>query len=104
AAGLPCGLGISLRGYRLLTAEGPVASLSARQTGPQQFSLRVDFPDGRHRSATLAGDETQLDARVIKWTPRAIELGAEPLYHVDRLSGRFREATQAAATTPSVVD
>ena len=45
AAALTCGLGISLRGYRLLTAEEPVASLSARQTGPQQFSLRVDFPD-----------------------------------------------------------
>jgi len=90
AAALTCGLGISLRGYRLLTAEAPVASLSARQTGPQQFSLRVDFPDGGHRSAALAGDEWQLDARVIKWTPRAIELGAEPLYRVDRLSGRFR--------------
>jgi hypothetical protein len=101
---LTCGLGISLRGYRLLTAEEPVASLSARQTGPQQFSLRVDFPDGSHRSAALNGDEWQLDARVIKWTPRAIELGAEPLYRVDRLSGRYRDATQAAATTPSVVD
>jgi hypothetical protein len=104
AAALTCGLGISLRGYRLLTTEEPVASLSARRTGPQQFALRVDFADGGHRSATLNGDEWQLDARVIKWTPRAIELGAEPLYRVDRLSGRFRDAAQAAATTPSVVD
>lgn len=104
AAALTCGLGISLRGYRLLTAEEPIASLSARKTGPQQFALRVDFPDGGHRSAALSGDEWQLDARVIKWTPRAIELGAEPLYRVDRLSGRYRDAAQAAATTPTVVD
>lgn len=104
AAVLTCGLGISLRGYRLLTAEEPIASLSARQTGPQQFALRVDFPDGGHRSAVLNGDEWQLDARVIKWTPRAIELGAEPLYRVDRLSGRYRDAAQAAATAPTVVD
>jgi len=104
AAALTFGLGLSLRGYRLLTAEEPVASLSARQTGPQKFSLRVDFPDGGHRSAALSGDEWQLDARVIKWTPRAIELGAEPMYRVDRLSGRYRDATQAASATPSVVD
>ncbi|HEX3122347.1 MAG TPA: hypothetical protein VHQ21_03530 [Rhodanobacteraceae bacterium] len=104
AAALTFGLGLSLRGYRLLTAEEPVASLSARQTGPQQFALRVDFPDGGHRSAALKGDEWQLDARVIKWTPRALELGAEPMYRVDRLSGRYRDAAQAASATPSVVD
>ena len=98
------GLGIALRGYRLLMAEEPIATLAARQTAPQQFALRLDFPDGSHRSANLSGDEWQLDARVIKWTPRAIELGARPLYRVDRLSGRFRNATQAAATMPSVVD
>lgn len=98
------GLGIALRGYRLLMAEEPIATLAARQTAPQQFALRLDFPDGSHRSADLTGDEWQLDARVIKWSPRAIELGARPLYRIDRLSGRFRGAEQAAATKPSVVD
>jgi len=98
------GLGIALRGYRLLMAEEPIATLAARQTAPQQFALRLDFPDGSHRSANLSGDEWQLDARVIKWTPRAIELGARPLYRVERLSGRFHAAAQAAAAPPSVVD
>lgn len=98
------GLGIALRGYRLLMAEEPIATLAARQTAPQQFALRLDFPDGSHRSANLSGDEWQLDARVIKWTPRAIELGARPLYRVERLSGRFHTAAQAAAAAPSVVD
>ena len=101
---LTCGLAVALRGYRLLTAEEPIATLAARQTAPQQFALRVDLADGTHRSANLQGDEWQLDARVIKWTPRAIELGARPLYRIDRLSGRFRDAAQAAAVTPSVVD
>lgn len=103
-AALAVGLGLALRGYRLLMAEEPIATLAARQTAPQQFALRIDFADGSHRSAALQGDEWQLDARVIKWTPRAIELGARPLYRVDRLSGRFRNASQAAATTPSIVD
>ena len=101
---LSAGLGLALRGYRLLMTEEPVATLTARQTASQQFALRIEFPDGSHRSAALRGDEWQLDARVIKWTPRAIELGAQPLFRVDRLSGRYRDATQAAAAPPSVVD
>jgi hypothetical protein len=98
------GLGLGLRGYRLMLAEEPIVNLSARQTAPQQFALRLDYPDGSHRSERLRGDEWQLDARVIKWTPQAIELGARPLYRVDRLSGRFRDATQAAGAQPSIVD
>jgi hypothetical protein len=85
-------------------AEEPIVTLEARQTAPQQFALRLDFPDGSHRSAALSGDEWQIDARVIKWTPRAIELGARPLYRVERLSGRYHDATQAAATRPTLVD
>ena len=96
-------LGTALIGYHRLTGEAPVASLTARQLGTQNFSVRLDFPDGSHQSAELRGDEWQLDARVIKWTPRAVMLGAQPLYRVDRISGRYRDAAQAQKTTSSVV-
>lgn len=96
-------LGTSLIGYQRLTGEVPVVSLTARQLGTQNFAVRVDFPDGSHESAELRGDEWQLDARVIKWTPRVVMLGAQPLYRLDRISGRYRDAAQAQATTPSVV-
>lgn len=99
---LLAGSGLALRGYALLSAEAPVAEIHARQLGPQWFGVRVDLPDGSHRSADLHGDEWQLDARVIKWAPRAVTLGAQPLFRVDRLSGRYREAAQAQATLPSV--
>jgi Kef-type K+ transport system membrane component KefB len=99
---LLAGLGLALRGYGLLTAEAPVANVQARQLGPQWFGVRVDFPDGTHRSADLRGDEWQLDARVIKWAPRAVALGAQPLFRVDRLSGRYRDATRAGATLPTI--
>jgi hypothetical protein len=100
---LSVGLGISLRGYRLLTQETHVATITSRELGPQQFAVRIDFPDGTHQSADLHGDEWQLDARVLKWTPRAIELGAKPAYRLDRLSGRYHDTTQAQITPPSVV-
>jgi hypothetical protein len=95
-------LGTALIGYHRLSGEVPVAALTARQIGPQDFALRVDFPDGSHQSAELHGDEWQLDARVIKWTPRAVVMGAQPLYRLDRISGRYHDPAQAKATTPSI--
>lgn len=96
-------LGTALIGYHRLSQEVPVASLTARQLGAQSFAVRLDFPDGSHESADLRGDEWQLDARVIKWTPRVVMLGAQPLYRLDRISGRYHDTTQAQAATPSVV-
>jgi len=103
AAAITAGLALAIRSYHLLSAEAPVATLTARQVGPQQFAVRIDLPDGTHQSAQLHGDEWQLDAHVIKWTPRAVTLGAQPLYRLDRLASRYRDAAQAQATPPSIV-
>ena len=46
--------------------------------------------DGRiDRLLGLRGDEWQLDARVITWKPPATILGLEPVYQLERLSGRY---------------
>jgi len=103
AAAICGGLALALRSYQLLSAETPIATLSARQLGPQQFAVRIDLPDGTQQSTELRGDEWQLDAHVIKWTPRAVALGAQPLYRLDRLTSRYRNTTQAQTTPPSVV-
>lgn len=99
---LACALSLSLDGYQRLVAEEPVATVGVRAFGPQQWAVRVDLADGSHESVQLAGDDWQLDARVIKWTPRAVSLGAQPLYRVERLSGRWRDTAKAQATPPSV--
>ena len=103
AAAICAGLGLAIRSYHLLSAETPIATLTARQLGPQQFAVRIDLPDGTHESAQLRGDEWQLDAHVIKWSPRAVALGAQPLYRLDRLASRYRDPEQARTTAPSVV-
>lgn len=96
--------GVTLRGYRLLVQETPVATIAAQQLSPQTFTVRADFPDATHAGGTLHGDEWQLDARVVKWKPAAVRFGAEPLFRVDRLSGRYRSAQQAQAQAPSLID
>jgi len=96
--------GFVLRGYRLLIHETSVALIGTRQTGPQEFAVSVEFPDGRSADGVLHGDQWQLDARVIKWKPVAVMMHAPPLFRIDRLSGRYREAGEAQTHPPSLID
>jgi hypothetical protein len=90
-------------GYRRLTAEALVATVDTREIAPQRYAVALELPDGTRRSAEIGGDEWQLDARVIKWDPRAVLLGAPTLYRLDRLSGRWRDAAKETETPKSVV-
>ena len=96
--------GSALLGYRRLTAETTIATLDARQLADQRFAVRLEYPDGTRRHVELAGDQWQLDARVIKWGPRAVVFGAPPLYRVDRLGGRYAVAAQERESPRSVVE
>jgi hypothetical protein len=95
--------GTALLGYRRLAAETPIASIETRALGNERFAIDIALPDGTRKTAEIAGDEWQLDARVIKWDPRAVVLGAPALYRLDRLSGRWRDAAKEAEAPKSVV-
>jgi len=95
------GLGTALIGYHRLVEETPVAKIDVRQIDAQHFALVLELPDGRSEQADLRGDEWQIDARVIKWQPRAVMLGAQPLYRLERISGRYRDIAQTTSTTPT---
>jgi len=41
------------------------------------------------RFFSLNGDEWQMDARVVNWKPPATLLGLDPIYQLERLSGRY---------------
>ena len=83
--------GAALLGWHRLTAEAPVARLETREISPQRYAVTIETPDGVRREVELNGDDWQLDAQVIKWKPRAVMLGAPPLYRLERISGRWRD-------------
>lgn len=83
-------LAISLHGYARLTDEVPVATISFRQTGAHAYTAQLVLADGRQQQLAVHGDEWQLDARVVKWAPWAVLAGLEPMYRLDRFSGRWR--------------
>lgn len=89
---------ISYLGYERLTEEQLVGVIEFSQSAPEEYTARLMI-DGRiDRLLILRGDEWQLDARVITWKPPATILGLEPVYQLERLSGRYssvgRERTE----------
>ena len=49
----------------------------------------------------LQGDEWQLDVRMIKWRNWLTFLGEDPLFRLERISGRYVLADQAVQNAPT---
>jgi len=86
---LSLGVSINLWSYYRLTAEAPVADVSIRQIAEREFALELSPVDGDPRTYQIAGDQWQIDARFIKWTPLFSLLGQSPLFRLERLNGRY---------------
>lgn len=82
---------VSYVGYVRLTAEQIVAQLEFRRINPEEFQARLMVDGENDRFYVLRGDEWQIDARVISWTPPATILGLDPVYQLERLSGRYAD-------------
>jgi hypothetical protein len=88
-------LALGLRSYERLTFEQPVAELEFAARGPQQYEATLTrLPSGERESFVLAGDDWQLDARVLKWRGYANLLGLDARYRLERFSGRYRRIEQ----------
>jgi len=96
------GIGLSIRYYLTLEGEVTVAELAFRELAPQRFEVRLTTADNRTRTLELAGDQWQLDARVLSWKLPAVLAGAPPLYRVERISGRYRDIAQERESERSV--
>ena len=80
---------ISYLGYERLTAEQLVGDIEFSQSAPEEYTARLMIEGQIDRLLTLRGNEWQLDARVVTWQPPATILGLEPVYQLERLSGRY---------------
>jgi hypothetical protein len=89
AAGLM--LLFSLLSYSRLTGELSIAQIEFRRINPEEFQARLMIPDETDRFFVLRGNEWQLDARIVTWSPPATILGLDPVYQLERLSGRYSE-------------
>lgn len=95
---------LNLYTYGRLTEEAAVARLHFQQLAPQRYQASLSTPDGRQAQFELAGDEWQLDARVLKWHGWANLAGLHTLYRLERLSGRYQSIREELNDTRTVID
>jgi len=88
-------IGLNLQTYQALTLERPVAEIRVERAAPQRYRVTLIEPEtGTQRRFDLAGDEWQMDARVLRFHPWANILGFDAVYRLDRISGRYAAAEQ----------
>ncbi len=87
-------LTMSYFGYQRLTGEQLVTRVEFSRVAPYEYRARLMMEGQRDRFFLLTGDEWQIDARLVSWKPPATILGLEPIYRLERLSGRYAEVDQ----------
>ncbi|NCF72594.1 MAG: cation/multidrug efflux pump [Gammaproteobacteria bacterium] len=84
-------LAFSYYGYGRLIDEQLVSRIEFSQSSPGEYTARLMIEGEADRLLELRGDEWQMDARVVNWKPPATLLGLDPIYQLDRLSGRYSD-------------
>ncbi|GAB1259616.1 cation/multidrug efflux pump [Aurantivibrio plasticivorans] len=80
---------LDLYSYKQLVEEEFVATVSFEQLESQRYTAIMVDSDGSEQRYELAGDQWQLDARLIKWPTALQGAGVKPGYRLDRISGRY---------------
>jgi hypothetical protein len=93
---------LSYLSYSRLTEEQHVAMIEFRRVSPQEFQARLMLPDREDGFYVLRGDEWQMDAKIVTWKPPLTVLGLEPIYKLDRLSGRYGEIDRERSESRTV--
>lgn len=75
--------------YHQIVAEKTVATISFEELEPQRYNAVLADSEGAETRYELAGDQWQLDARIIKWPNWMAAWGIKPGYRLDRVSGRY---------------
>ena len=95
-------LTVSTQGYRALTREEVVATVTTRRLADQRFEAHLQFADGRDTTFLLGGDEFYIDAHILKWKPLANVFGLHTDYELDRITGRYIELADEQSSPRTV--
>ena len=102
AGGASIMLAFSYYGYDRLIDEQYVGRIQFSQSAPEQYVARLMVENEQDRMYELLGNEWQMDARVVTWKPPATLLGLDPIFRLDRLSGRYAEIDDERSKVRSV--
>jgi len=92
----------SIYGYGQLTDEQTVGLIEFSEDAPGEYTARLMIAGETDRLLPLRGDEWQMDARVVTWKPPATILGLDPIYQLERLSGRYADVEREVSEPRTV--
>ncbi len=95
-------MGFDLLKYRALSNEEDLATVYIDQTGDQRFEVTIEDVDHQRTTYEVHGDQWQLDVRLLVWKGPFLAMGVDPLYRLDRLSGRYLSLEQERTAERSV--
>lgn len=76
--------------YMRFTDERPIAELTFTPVNNQEFDVHMRLGNFCGvKTYRLYGDDWRIDARFLKWKSWATLFGADSLYRIERLSGRY---------------
>lgn len=115
ASGLSCCVSAALSGaavvllftvlsYARLVEEKLVSRIEFRRVSADEYQARLMIDGERDRFFLLRGDEWQMDAKILTWRPPATILGMDPMFQLDRLSGRYSEVDRERSEARTVHD
>lgn len=81
----------SIYSYAQLTGEQTVGLIEFTKSAPGEYTARLMVNGETDRLLPMRGDEWQIDARVVTWKPPVTILGLDPIYQLERLSGRYAD-------------
>ena len=93
---------VSVFSYGRLVDERLVSRIEFRRISPGEFQARLMIEGQDDRFFILRGDEWQMDAKIVTWRPPATILGLDPMYQLDRLSGRYSEIDREVSEVRTV--
>ena len=102
AGGASIMLAFSYYGYGRLVDEQYIGKIKFSESAPEQYVARLMLDEEQDKMFEILGDEWQMDARVITWKPPATLLGLDPIFQLDRLSGRYSEVEEELSKVRSV--
>ena len=97
-------VGADLQTYQRLTYEEPAGELQFAKVGAQQYNGVLTYPNGKVAYFPLSGDEWQVDARILKWTPLANLVGFDTAFRLERISGRYSKIDDERTQPHSVYE
>ncbi len=83
---------LNIHTYQRLTYEQEIARLTFQQLAPRKYNVLIIYSTKNDKQEfLLEGDEWQMDARILRWSPNAQLLGLNAQFRLERISGRYQD-------------